>query len=110
MDFVEQAYDDAKYGHPSSHPMIEATIPSTVDDTLAPKGEHVMGIFCQYAPYNLKEGNWDSEKTVFANRIIDDFTRYAPNFRNSIIDYELLTPPDIEKYLVLPEVTFSTAP
>jgi phytoene dehydrogenase-like protein len=55
-----------------------------------------MGIFCQYAPYKLKEGNWEDEKTLFANRIIDDFTEYAPNFRNSIIDYELLTPPDIE--------------
>ena len=96
MDFLEKAYDEAKYGRPSRHPMIEATIPSTVDDTLAPKGEHVMGIFCQYAPYKLKEGNWEDEKTLFANRIIDDFTEYAPNFRNSIIDYELLTPPDIE--------------
>ena len=96
MDFLEKAYDDAKYGRPSRHPMIEATIPSTVDDTLAPKGEHVMGIFCQYAPYKLKEGNWEDEKTLFANQIIDDFTEYAPNFRNSILDYELLTPPDIE--------------
>lgn len=97
MEFVERAYDDVKYGHPSQHPMIEATLPSTLDDSLAPEGEHVMGIFCQYAPYALKNGDWETEKTAFANRIIDDFSEYAPNFRNSIIEYELLTPPDMER-------------
>ncbi len=56
-----------------------------------------MGIFCQYAPYELKGTTWEDEKDKFANRIINTFAEYAPNFRDSIIDYELLTPPDMER-------------
>ena len=96
MEYVEQAFDDAKYGRASTRPMLELTIPSTVDDTLAPNGKHVMSIFLQYGPYDLKETTWEEEKPRFTNRIIDLINEYAPNFRDSIVDYELLTPRDIE--------------
>ena len=97
VNYIEKAFDDAKYGMPSTHPMLESTIPSSVDDSLTPEGRHVMGIFCQYAPYELKGTTWKDEKDKFANRIINTFAEYAPNFRDSIIDYELLTPPDMER-------------
>ncbi|MFQ6675858.1 MAG: phytoene desaturase family protein [Fidelibacterota bacterium] len=97
LDYLERAYDDAKYGMPSREPFLECTIPTSIDDSLAPAGTHLMGIFCQYAPYRLRGSNWDREKEPFANRIIDTVTRYAPNFRRSIEDYELLLPPDMER-------------
>tara|TARA_B100000315_G_scaffold136882_1_gene126143 strand:- start:10023 stop:11597 length:1575 start_codon:yes stop_codon:yes gene_type:complete len=96
MDYIEHAYDDAKYGKPSQHPILECTIPTTVDDSLAPEGKHLMGIFCQYAPNEIKDSSWDQEKNKFADTIIDTLTEYAPNFRDSILDYELLTPVDLE--------------
>ena len=96
MEYVERAYDDAKYGMPSKHPMLECTIPTCVDDTIAPRGRHLMGIFCQYAPYELRGTRWEKQKKKFANRVINTLSEYAPNFRNSILDYELLTPLDLE--------------
>ncbi|MFQ6674488.1 MAG: phytoene desaturase family protein, partial [Fidelibacterota bacterium] len=97
MGYLERAYDDAKYGMPSMNPMVECTLPTSIDDTLAPEGKHLMGLFCQYAPYELKGTTWDSEKENFAHRIIDTVTEVAPNFRRSVLDYELLTPQDMER-------------
>src|SRR5439155_12206987 len=59
QDYIERAYDDAKYGWPSANPILECTIPSVVDETVAPAGKHLMSMFIQYAPYKLREGNWD---------------------------------------------------
>ncbi|MFQ6616561.1 MAG: phytoene desaturase family protein [Fidelibacterota bacterium] len=97
LEYLERAYDDAKYGMPSRQPFLECTIPTSVDDSLAPEGHHLMGIFCQYAPYRLKGSSWETEKEFFADRIIDTLTQYAPNFRRSIESYELLIPPDLER-------------
>src|SRR5207249_1349906 len=65
LDHIERAYDDAKYGRPSDEPVLECTIPSAVDETVAPPGQHLMSLFVQYAPYALKEGTWDETKEVF---------------------------------------------
>src|SRR5262249_46820803 len=68
QDYIEHAYDDAKYGRPSASPVLECTIPSAVDPTVAPPGKHLMSMFIQYAPYKLREGNWDEIKEKFADR------------------------------------------
>ncbi len=97
LDFVERAYDDAKYGRPSAEPVIECTIPSSLDATVAPPGKHLMSMFCQYAPYRLKNGRWDeAAKAAFADRCFDVVERYAPGFKASVIARQILAPPDIE--------------
>jgi phytoene dehydrogenase-like protein len=97
IDYVERAWDDAKYGKPSESPMIEMTIPTMYDSSLAPQGRHIMGIFLQYAPYTLKEGNWDDMREPFADRVIDVIEQYAPNIRSIIEHRQALTPLDLER-------------
>src|SRR5262245_53019723 len=98
MDYIERAFDDAKYGRPSRDPVLELTMPTSVDDTIAPPGRHLVGIFVQYAPYRLKAGaaersvnmsgrqdaypasdSWDEVKEAFADRCIEVLAQYAPN-------------------------------
>ena len=84
---MERAYDDAKYGMPSKVPILECSIPSVVDNTIAPKGKHLMNIFLQYTPYTLKNGTWNKKtKNAFADRVFDIINEYAPNFKDSVID------------------------
>ncbi len=97
QDFIERAYDDAKYGRPSKDPILECTIPSVVDPTVAPPGKHLMSMFIQYAPYKLKEGTWDDTARTFADRCFDLLNEYAPNFKSSVIARQVLTPLDLEK-------------
>ncbi len=97
IDHIERAYDDGKWGRPSQRPVLECTIASVVDDTLTPAGKHVMSMFVQYAPYNLAEGTWDENRDAFADRCVDLLTEYAPNFREAVIDRQVLTPLDIER-------------
>jgi phytoene dehydrogenase-like protein len=97
QDFIERAYDDAKYGRPSKDPVVECTMPSSVDSTVAPEGKHLMSMFVQYAPYKLKDGEWDEQtKNAFAGRCFDIVEQYAPGFKDSIIDRQILTPVDLE--------------
>jgi phytoene dehydrogenase-like protein len=97
QDFIERAYDDAKYGRPSRDPVIECTIPSSLDPSVAPAGKHVMSMFVQYAPYSIKNGQWDeSAKSAFADRCFDVLEDYAPGFKDSVIDRQILTPRDLE--------------
>jgi phytoene dehydrogenase-like protein len=97
QDFIERAYDEAKYGKPSSEPVVECTIPSSVDSTVAPPGKHLMSMFVQYAPYTIKGGEWnDATKNAFADRCFDIVERYAPGFKDSVIDRQILTPRDLE--------------
>jgi phytoene dehydrogenase-like protein len=97
QDFIERAYDDAKYGRPSAEPVVECTMPSSVDATVAPSGKHIMSMFVQYAPYDVKNGEWnDATKGEFADRCFDIVERYAPGFKESIIDRQILTPRDLE--------------
>ena len=82
MEYIERAYDDAKYGRPSAHPIIESTIPSSLDDTLAPKGKHMMSMFTQYFPYKLAPGlSLEAEKEKYADRCFELMNQYAPNFK-----------------------------
>lgn len=96
-EYIERAYDDAKYGEPSERPVIEMTIPSAVDPTLAPPGHHVISLFVQYAPYKPARGTWDERKEEFADRCIAEIARYAPNFPGSILHRQVLSPVDLER-------------
>lgn len=97
QDFIEKAYDDAKYGRPSENPILECTIPSAVDPTVAPPGKHLMSMFIQYAPFKLSEGTWDDWRDKFADRCFDLLDQYAPNFKRSVIARQVVTPLDLER-------------
>jgi len=97
LDYIERGYDDARAGRPSASPVLECTIPSVVDPSIAPPGRHVMQMFVQYAPYRLAEGSWDDRMDAFADRCIEILEQYAPGFRNSILGREVLTPLDLER-------------
>ena len=97
QDYIERAFDDAKYGRPSSRPVLECTIPSVVDPTVAPPGRHLMSMFVQYAPYTLREGSWDDLREPFADRCFDLLDEYAPNFKRSVLARQVLTPLDLER-------------
>jgi phytoene dehydrogenase-like protein len=97
QDYIERAFDDAKYGRPSAQPVLECTIPSVVDPTVAPPGQHLMSMFVQYAPYELSEGSWDDRREDFADRCFDLLDEYAPNFKRSVIARQVLTPLDLER-------------
>ena len=98
MEHIERAYDDAKYGRPSQAPIIEATIPSVLDDTLAPRGKYVMSMFTQYFPYQLAPGlDLEQEKEKYADRCFDLFNEYAPNFKRSVVSRQVLSPVDLEQ-------------
>jgi phytoene dehydrogenase-like protein len=98
QDFIERAYDDAKYGLMSKEPIVECTIPSSVDSTVAPPGQHLMSMFCQYAPYTLKEGEWNKARNDdFADRCFEIVEQYAPGFKRSVIARQVLSPVDLER-------------
>lgn len=102
LDYIERAFDDAKYGWPSTEPILEITLPSSVDPTIAPPGQHVMNIFVQFAPYKLAEGkSWDDIKDDFGDRCIELLARYAPNVPGSILHRQILSPLDLERLLGL---------
>ncbi len=97
MDYMERAYDDAKYGHFSRKPYIDMVIPSLTDPSVAPPGKHVLSCFVQYAPYKLAEGTWDDQKKAFGDNVINTIAEYAPNIKDIIIDRQVLTPLDLER-------------
>jgi phytoene dehydrogenase-like protein len=97
MDYVERAYDDAKYGRPSASPILECTLPSAVDPTVAPPGKHLMSMFVQYAPTKLRDATWDETKEAFADRCLEILAQYAPNISNAVIARQVLSPLDIER-------------
>jgi phytoene dehydrogenase-like protein len=97
VEYVERAWDDAKYGLPSRSPLIELTIPTTYDSSIAPPGKHIMGAFIQYAPYTLKEGSWDDHREPFGDRVVELIEEYAPNIRSIIEHRQVLSPLDLER-------------
>jgi phytoene dehydrogenase-like protein len=103
VDYMERAYDDAKYGRYSRRPYIDMVIPSLTDPSVAPPGKHVMSCFVQYAPYHLKEGTWDEKRDVFGDAVINTIAEYAPNIRNIILHRQVLTPLDLEREFGLTE-------
>jgi phytoene dehydrogenase-like protein len=97
VEYMERAYDDAKYGRYSRRPYIDIVIPTLTDPSLAPPGKHVMSCFVQYAPYNLKDTNWDAEKERFGDTVVDTITEHAPNFKSLIKHRQVVTPLDLER-------------
>ena len=103
VDYMERAYDEAKYGHYSTRPYIDMVIPSLTDPSVAPPGKHVMSCFVQYAPYHLKEGNWDDQRDAFGETVINTIAEYAPNIKDIVLHRQVLTPLDIEREFGLTE-------
>jgi phytoene dehydrogenase-like protein len=97
METIERAYDDAKYGHPARTPMLECTMATALDPSLAPPGRHILSMFVQYAPYTLKGTTWDAERDRFADRCLDLLNEYAPNVKANVLDRQVFAPPDMEK-------------
>ena len=104
IDYMERAYDDAKYGKFSSRPYMDMVIPSLTDPSVAPPGKHVMSCFVQYAPYHLTDGVWDDrQREAFGDAVIDTIAEYAPNIKDIILHRQVLTPLDIEREFGLTE-------
>jgi phytoene dehydrogenase-like protein len=103
VDYIERAYDDAKYGSFSQKPYIDVILPSLIDPGMAPPGKHVMSCFVQYAPYHLKEGNWDEKREAFGDAVVETLSEYIPNLKNIILHRQVLTPLDIERITGLSE-------
>ena len=97
VDYMERAYDDAKYGRFSTKPYIDIVIPSLTDPSVAPPGKHVMSCFVQYAPYHLANGSWDQQREAFGDTVIDTLAEYAPNIRGIVRHRQVLTPLDLER-------------
>lgn len=97
IDYLERAFDAAKYGDYSPAPYMEITIPSLVDPALAPAGAHVMSVHVQYAPYKLKEGDWNSRREEFADSVVDALATYAPKLKGLIVARQVITPMDLEQ-------------
>jgi phytoene dehydrogenase-like protein len=95
IEYVERAFNHAKYGEYSAEPVMEITIPSLHDDSLAPAGKHVLSAVVQYTPYELKAG-WAGAKQAFTEKCIELIARYAPSIKEQVLHAELLTPEDIE--------------
>jgi phytoene dehydrogenase-like protein len=96
LQHVEHAYNHAKYGEFSAAPVMEITVPSVNDPTLAPPGQHVLSAIVQYAPYALKEG-WAAGRSRFLDTVLQVLEGYAPGIRGCVVGAELLTPPDMEQ-------------
>jgi phytoene desaturase len=97
LEYLERAYDDAKYGRYSQQPYLDIVIPSVLDASLAPAGQHVMSITMQYAPYKLREGNWDEQHEKLGDHIINTLAAYAPNIKEIILHRQVITPLDWER-------------
>src|ERR687890_2430916 len=103
IDYMEQAYDQAKYGEFSSRPYIDMVIPTLTDPSVAPPGKHILSCFVQYAPYTLSSGSWDDQRDAFGDAVVDTIAEYAPNIRDLILHRQVLTPLDIETRFMLTE-------
>jgi phytoene dehydrogenase-like protein len=97
VDYMERAYDEAKYGDFSSRPYIDMVIPTLTDPSVAPPGKHILSCFVQYAPYRLREGTWDEKREAFGDTVVDTIAEYAPNLKNIIIHRQVVTPLDLER-------------
>ncbi|MGH3485875.1 MAG: phytoene desaturase family protein [Nocardioidaceae bacterium] len=103
MEYLERAYDDAKYGWYSSRPYIDGAIQSVIDPDMAPPGKHVMSCFIQYAPYQLKNSDWDTERDKFADTVQATLESFFPGFGDLVLHREIVTPLDIERTVGLSE-------
>ncbi len=102
IDYLERAYDDAKHGWYSYRPFITAVVPTTVDNSIAPEGKHVVNLFGGHAPYNLRNGSWQQQRGDFVRNVMNTIHEFAPGFADDVIDMQVLLPPDIEEILNIP--------
>lgn len=103
VDYMERAYDQAKYGEFSRRPYIDMVIPTLTDPSVAPPGKHILSCFVQYAPYALTRGTWDEQREAFGDTVVDTLAEYAPNIRQIILHRQVLTPLDLERTFGLTE-------
>ncbi|HEV7715521.1 MAG TPA: NAD(P)/FAD-dependent oxidoreductase, partial [Steroidobacteraceae bacterium] len=103
VDYIERAYDDAKYGEFSKRPYMDIIFPSMIDPNMAPPGKHVASIFVQYCPYHVNGGWTDEKREAFGDAVIDTLSEYAPNLKSVILNRQVLTPADIERTVGLSE-------
>jgi phytoene dehydrogenase-like protein len=96
VEYLERAWDDAKYGNPSQHPYIEMVCPTAHEPSLAPGGSHIALAFTQYGPYELANASWDTERDAYARRVLATLEEYCPGITDSVLHTEVLAPPDIE--------------
>jgi len=96
IDYLERAFDESKYGNFSPHPYLEVTVPSLTDPSLAPSGKHVMSIYMQYAPFKLKNADWDSQRNALGETVVKTLAEYAPNLPALVEDGQIITPKDLE--------------
>jgi len=102
IDYMERAYDDAKYGWYSARPFVSPIVPSVIDDTLAPEGKHVVTLSGGHAPYDLRGGDWADERDTFIDNVFAVMDEFAPGFSDSLISYQAFLPPDLEDILGMP--------
>jgi phytoene dehydrogenase-like protein len=103
MEYIERAYDDAKYGWYSQRPYIDCAIQSTIDADMAPPGKHVMSSFIQYTPYHLRESDWDTERQNLGDTVQAVYESFFPGFGDLVLQREVVTPLDIERTVGLSE-------
>ncbi len=103
VDYIERAFDDAKYGWFSKRPYIDCAIQSTIDPDMSPPGKHIMSCFVQYTPYKLKGGDWDTERENLGDVVQQTLTEVFPNFSDLVLHREVVTPLDIERTVGLSE-------
>jgi phytoene dehydrogenase-like protein len=103
LQTLEQAADDAKYGRFSQQPCLDLTIPTVLDGSLAPPGQHLMCINVQYAPYHLRDGGWDEQRGALFERVLATLTQVAPGLAELVLHHQVLTPLDLERQYGLPE-------
>jgi phytoene dehydrogenase-like protein len=96
IDYLERAFDDSKYGDFSKQPYLEVAIPTIGDPSLAPAGKHVMSIYMQYAPFKLRNSDWEKQRVALGDTVVKTLTRYAPNLPELILTHQIITPQDLE--------------
>jgi phytoene dehydrogenase-like protein len=96
IDYLERAFDASKYGEFSKAPWLDVTIPTILDPALAPDGRHVLSAYVQFAPYNLKKGNWDTSRKQLGDAVVKTLSSYAPNLPGLIEGIQVITPKDLE--------------
>jgi len=97
IDYLERAFDESKYGNFSRQPYLEITFPSLSDPSLAPPSQHVMSIYMQYAPYKLKDADWESQRKALGETVVKTIANYAPNLPQTIVSHQIITPKDMEE-------------
>jgi phytoene dehydrogenase-like protein len=96
MNYIERAFDNSKYGDFSREPYLEVMLPTVADPSLAPPGKHILSVYAQFAPYKLRNGNWDTRAAELGESVVRTLAQYAPDLPGRILHQQVITPADIE--------------